>query len=152
MKEGGDDPVNVVDCETERGKDLGVLLRASLGELSIRDRQTILHEVCELAEFGRIGYQKPTRNWKLFGFAVFGYAVLTFVYFYRTTGGASSVSVVDGQYVAMYKDQVIRTISENEYRMFPNLWSRVMSAWIGMMALFYLIQSPSMGDSGGADA
>lgn len=97
-------------------------------------------------------YQKPTRNWNLLGFAVFGYAVLTFVYFYRTTGGASSVSIVGGQYVAMYKDQVIRTITENEYRMFPNLWSRVMSAWIGMMALFYLIQSPSMSDSGGADA
>jgi len=31
---------------------------------------------------------------------------------------------------------VIRVITENEYRMFPNLWIRVMSAWIAMMAVF----------------
>jgi len=47
-----------------------------------------------------------------------------------------SVAIVDGQYVSKYKDQVIRVITKNEYRMFPNLWTRVMSAWIAMMAVF----------------
>jgi hypothetical protein len=62
------------------------------------------------------------------------YAVLTFVYFYRTTGGASSVEVLDGHYVSMYKDHVIRTITAEEYAMFPNLWVRVMTAWIVVAA------------------
>jgi len=72
----------------------------------------------------------------LFGWGLLIYAVLTFIYFYKTTGGATSVGIVDGQYVSQYKDHVIRFISEDEYRMFPNLWTRVMSAWIGMMAMF----------------
>ena len=72
----------------------------------------------------------------LLGWVLLVYAVLTFVYFYRTTGGASSVGIVDGQYVSKYKDHVIRVITYDEYRMFPNLWTRVMSAWIGMMAVF----------------
>jgi hypothetical protein len=61
---------------------------------------------------------------------------LTRIYFYRTTDGASSVSVVNGQYVSKYKDHILRIITEQEYRMFPNLWARVMSAWIGMTAVF----------------
>ncbi len=76
------------------------------------------------------------------GFMLLVYAVLTFVYFYRTTGGASSVTIVDGQYVSMSKSRIIRTITEHEYRMFPNLWTRVMSAWIGMMAVFGLMYFP----------
>jgi hypothetical protein len=72
----------------------------------------------------------------LLGWVILIYAVLTFVYFYKTTGGASSVGIVDGQYVSQYKDHVIRVITEGEYRMFPNLLTRVMSAWIGMMAVF----------------
>jgi hypothetical protein len=44
----------------------------------------------------------------LLGWVLLVYAVLTFVYFYRTTGGASSVGIVDGQYVSKYKDHVIR--------------------------------------------
>lgn len=72
----------------------------------------------------------------LLGWALLIYALVTFVYFYKTTGGASSVGIVDGQYVSKYKDHVIRVISEGEYRMFPNLWTRVTSAWIGMMAVF----------------
>lgn len=62
------------------------------------------------------------------GWALLIYALVTFVYFYKT--------IVDGQYVSKYKDHVIRVISEGEYRMFPNLWTRVTSAWIGMMAVF----------------
>jgi drug/metabolite transporter (DMT)-like permease len=37
------------------------------------------------------------------GFVLLVYAVLTFVYFYKTTGGATSVGIVDGQYVSMHK-------------------------------------------------
>jgi hypothetical protein len=70
------------------------------------------------------------------GWILLIYAVLTFVYFYKTTGGATSVATVDGQFVSMYKDHVIRTITHEEYRMFPNLWTRVVSAWIAMMAVF----------------
>jgi hypothetical protein len=70
------------------------------------------------------------------GWVLLIYAVCTFVYDYKTTGGATSVAIVDGQYVSKYKDHVIRVITENEYRMFPNLWTRVMSAWIAMMAVF----------------
>ena len=72
----------------------------------------------------------------LLGWGLLIYALCTFLYFYKTTGGATSVGIVDGQYVARYKDQVLRTITQKEYEMFPNLWSRVMSAWIGMMAVF----------------
>ena len=80
------------------------------------------------------------------GFVLLVYAVLTFVYFYKTTRGATSVGIVDGQYVSMYKSQVIRTITQNEYMMFPNLWTRVLSAWVGMMAVFCIrsFQSPQM--------
>jgi hypothetical protein len=70
------------------------------------------------------------------GWVLLIYAVLTFVYYYKTTGGASSVGIVDGQYVSKYKDHVIRAITGREYRMFPNLWARVMSAWLAMGAVF----------------
>jgi hypothetical protein len=96
--------------------------------------------LCTQAAKSERRFKRPTRNWTLFGFALLVYAILTFVYFYRTTGGASSVSIVDGQYVSMYKSRIIRTITEHEYRMIPNLWTRVMSAWIGMMAVFSLMQ------------
>jgi hypothetical protein len=64
------------------------------------------------------------------------YSICTFVYEYRTTGGATSVGLVDGHYVSKSKDHVIRVITADEYKMFPNLWARVMSAWIAMMAVF----------------
>ena len=72
----------------------------------------------------------------LVGFGLLAYSILLFIYFYKTTGGASSVAVVGGRYVSMYKEHVIRNITEQEYRMFPNLWTRVMSAWMAMMAVF----------------
>jgi hypothetical protein len=72
------------------------------------------------------------------GCALIVYAVLTFGYFYQTTGGASSVGIVDGQYVSKYQGRVIRIVTEREYKCFPNLWTRVMSAWIGMTAVFCL--------------
>jgi hypothetical protein len=100
--------------------------------------------LCGEAVKSELGYKRPTRNRKFLGFAVLAYAVLMFIYFYRTTGGASSVSIVDGRYVSMYKDRILRTI--------PNLWSRVMSAWMGMMAFFYLIQFPSTNKTPPSDA
>jgi hypothetical protein len=72
----------------------------------------------------------------MLGWFLLVYAICTFVYDYKTTGGATSVAIVNGEYVSKYKDQVIRVITDNEYRMFPNLWTRVMSAWIAMMAIF----------------
>ena len=72
----------------------------------------------------------------IIGWILLAYAICCFVYDYKTTGGATSVAILDGQYVSKYKDQVIRVISLNEYRMFPNLWTRVMSAWVAMMAVF----------------
>lgn len=79
---------------------------------------------------------RPLSKLEILGFVLLAYSVLTFVYFYRTTGGASSVNIVNGQYVSESKGHIIRTISAVEFRMFPNLWTRVMSAWIGMMAVF----------------
>jgi hypothetical protein len=72
----------------------------------------------------------------ILGWVLLVYGIGCFVYDYRTTGGATSVGIVDGQYVSMYKDQVIKVITENEYRMIPNLWTRVMSAWVAMMTVF----------------
>jgi hypothetical protein len=72
----------------------------------------------------------------ILGWILLVYAICCFVYDYRTTGGATSVGIVDGQYVSMYKDRVIKVITENEYRMIPNLWTRVMSAWVAMMTVF----------------
>jgi hypothetical protein len=92
--------------------------------------------LCSRAVEPRLRFALRTDKFAIVGWALLIYAILTFVYFYKTTGGASSVGIVDGQYVSKYKDQVIRVISYNEYRMFPNLWTRVMSAWIGMMAVF----------------
>jgi hypothetical protein len=66
------------------------------------------------------------------------YAILLFVHFYRSSGGATSVGIVEGQYVYMSKDTVIRSISEAEYKMFPTQIARIMSAWMGMAATFCL--------------
>jgi hypothetical protein len=97
--------------------------------------------LCSKAVEPRLRLTLRTDKVALLGCVLFIYAVLTFVYFYKTTGGASSVGIVDGQYVSRYKDRVIRVITYDEYRMFPNLWTRVMSAWIGMMAVFCKVLS-----------
>jgi hypothetical protein len=99
--------------------------------------------LCAQAFKTSLRYRRPTGKWTRLGLVMLVYAVLIFIYVYRTTGGVSSVSIVDGKYVAMNKDQIIRTLTESEYRMFPNLWMRVISAWIGMMAVFSLTQFPS---------
>ena|SRR5215469_7821270 len=41
-------------------------------------------------------------------------------------------------YVYMYKETVIRPISEEEYKMFPVQVTRMMSAWLAMIAMFCL--------------
>ncbi len=78
----------------------------------------------------------PLTKLEIVGFVLLVYSVFTFIYFYRATGGASSVDVVNGQYVSESKGHIIRAINAFEFRMFPNLWTRVMSAWLGMMAVF----------------
>lgn len=108
--------------------------------------------LCVKAIDGDVSFPRPSGKLAWFGLVLLVYAVLTFIYDYRITGGASSVSIVNGEYVAMYKSRIIRTITEYEYRMFPNLWVRVMTAWIGMMAVFYLTQFTSMDRTGEKDA
>ena len=91
-------------------------------------------------------FKMPSGKLALVGCGLLVYAIFTFAYFYKTTGGASSVGMVDGQYVSEYKTRVIRTISEYEYRFFPDLWTRVMSAWIAMMAVFGVSNLAADGD------
>jgi hypothetical protein len=100
--------------------------------------------LCAKAVESGARFRRPSGMLAWLGLVLLVYAVLTFVYDYRTTGGASSVGIVNGEYVSMYKTQILRTITEQEYRMFPNLWVRVMSAWMAMMAVFGLTQFPSM--------
>jgi len=72
--------------------------------------------------------------------ALLAYVAFQFVYFYRTTGGATSVGISDGHYVYKYKTDVLRTISEEEYRMFPNLITRFMSALLANMAIAIVME------------
>jgi uncharacterized membrane protein len=84
-------------------------------------------------------FRRPTGKLAWLGFVLFIYAVLTFVHYYRTTGGSSGQSIVNGQYVSTYwNSQMVKVVTEREYRMFTNLWTRVMTAWIGMLAIFAL--------------
>jgi hypothetical protein len=91
-----------------------------------------------LSDYRRMRYSMPTGKTAVVGWVLLVYAVLLFVHSYRSSGGASSVGIVEGQYVYMYKSAVIRPISEEEYNMFPTQVARIMSAWIGMMATFCL--------------
>lgn len=79
--------------------------------------------------------------------ALFVYAIALFVYGYKATGGASSVSIVDGQYFSMYKGRIIRAITQREYRMFPNLWMRALTAWSAFFAALYFAAFQSEGTS-----
>jgi len=91
-----------------------------------------------LSAYRRVQISTPTGKTAVVGCVLLVYAVLLFVHFYRISGGASSVGIIDGQYVYMYKSAVIRPISEEEYGAFPTQVARMMSAWIGMMATFCL--------------
>jgi hypothetical protein len=72
------------------------------------------------------------------GWILLIYSVLLFTHFYRSSGGATSVGIVAGQYVYLSKETVIRPISETEYKMFPTHIARIMSTWLGMLATFCL--------------
>ena len=86
------------------------------------------------------GWRIPERELTWVGLGLFVYSVLLFVSFFRTAGWTSGVSLIDGQYVATYKNQIVRIITEQEYRMFPNLWMRAMSALIAMGSVFSLAE------------
>ena len=53
--------------------------------------------LCSRAVETRLRLPLRTDKVSLVGFGILVYAILLFVYFYKTTGGASSVAVVDGQ-------------------------------------------------------
>jgi len=91
--------------------------------------------ICDRSARNRLPYSEPISDLRWLQVALLAYAIGTFVYFYETTGGATGVEVMDGQYVSMYKSRVLKVISEHEFRNFPSLWTRVMSSWIGMMAV-----------------
>jgi hypothetical protein len=91
-----------------------------------------------LSVYFRVKPSTPTGKTAVAGCILLVYAILLFIHFYRSSGGASSVGIVDGQYVYMSKSAVIRPISEEEYEMFPTQVARIMSAWMGMMATFCL--------------
>jgi hypothetical protein len=91
-----------------------------------------------LSVFRHTRLSVPTGKTALAGCVLLVYAILLFVHFYRSSGGASSVGIVEGQCVYLSKSTVIRPISEEEYKMFPTQVARIMTAWIGMMATFCL--------------
>lgn len=62
------------------------------------------------------------------------YALLTFVYVLKVTDVATSVEKIDGAYFAKHKNRIIRAVTEYEYRWYPSLWVRVLSAWVGAAA------------------
>ena len=88
----------------------------------------------------------PRRGWRnppppkgktaVLGWSLLVYSITLFVHFYMSSGGASSVGIVDGQYVYMYKSTAIRPITEHEYKMFPTQVAKILSAWFAMMAMF----------------
>lgn len=91
-----------------------------------------------LSAYRRVQQSMPKGKTAIAGFLLLAYAIILFVHFYWSSGRASSVGIFEGQYVYMYKDRVIRPISEYEYQMFPTQITRIMSAWIAMMAEFCL--------------
>jgi hypothetical protein len=92
----------------------------------------------------------PTGKTALAGCVLLVYAILLFVHFYRSSGGASSVGIVEGQYVYLSKSTVVRPISEEEYKMFPTQVAKIMTAWIGMMATFCLSSLINQVEDGGS--
>jgi ABC-type proline/glycine betaine transport system permease subunit len=80
----------------------------------------------------------PRGKIAMIGWVLLAYALILFVYFYKTTGGSTSVSIVNGQYYSMSQGHMLRPITHEQYEMFPTQWFRVMSAWMGMMAAFCL--------------
>jgi hypothetical protein len=92
----------------------------------------------KLSDYLRARHTAPTGKTAIAGWILLAYALLLFIYFYRSSGGATTVGIIEGQYVYMCKGTVIRPISEAEYNMFPTQIARIMSAWMGMAATFCL--------------
>ena len=92
----------------------------------------------KLSDYLRTRHPVPTGKTATVGWVLLVYAILLFAHFYRSSGGASGVGIVEGQYVYMSKSAVIRPISESEYKMFPTQVARIMSAWMAMAATFCL--------------
>lgn len=79
--------------------------------------------------------RRPSRNWMRFHLVLTAYAIAVSVAYVITADGASRVAFIDGQYVAMYKGQILRTLTEAEALQFPNLWTRVTSIWLLLGAI-----------------
>ena len=65
---------------------------------------------------------------------IFMYAVSMFVYVYRSTDEATSVAQQNGEYISLHKDRILRSITDREYLIFPNLWARALTAWFVLLA------------------
>ncbi len=72
---------------------------------------------------------------------LFAYALANFAYFYQHFGGATSVSIRDGQFLALYKENVIAQISREDYLNFPNLLLRAITAAIGLTSFLGMSHS-----------
>jgi hypothetical protein len=90
------------------------------------------------------GYRTPSGMLGLLGIVLFGYAMFTAILFWMDTGAPIGVGIVEGQYVAKFKYQITKPISEQEYRMIPNVWVRILSALLGSMAVFGLARYREM--------
>jgi hypothetical protein len=95
-------------------------------------------------------FKKIPRRWLPHLIALTVYAMGWFLHYYRVTGGSTGESILNGQHVAMNGDRVLRVITEQEFRMFPTLWTRVMSAWIGAGAAAILTGFAGRDDSAGS--
>jgi hypothetical protein len=116
-----------------------LLCGALLCARTLKPRQT--REVA-IWQRGKVFVTTPAGNAAIVGWILLVYSLALFYYQYKTTGGASSVGVVDGRYVYLDRSNVIRSITESEYKMFPARVARVMSAWIAMMASFCMSSFP----------
>lgn len=81
------------------------------------------------------GLRKPPRDWMRLLIPVTLYAIAVTIGYLVFADGASRAAFIDGRYVATYKGQILRTITEEEALQFPNWWTRVSAAWIAIFAL-----------------
>jgi ABC-type proline/glycine betaine transport system permease subunit len=90
------------------------------------------------ARSDRASFVGPKGKMATVGWVLLAYSIVLFAHFYRISGGATGVGIVDGQYVYLNKSNAIQTITEAEYKMFPSQCFRVMTGWMGMVASFCL--------------
>jgi len=90
---------------------------------------------------GRIPWQRdrswfvpPPRHEQFVSALLLVYALAMWVYFFRKTGGASGADIIQGQYVFTDKARILKTVTEHEYRMLPNLVIRSFTALFGWMS------------------